>query len=114
MPALLAGGAALGVIAAMGTPLNLLHVVSLLLVLSMGVDYGVFLAESHGEPKEEAATLLSLVIACLSTVCAFGLLGMSDNPALQAIGHTTGLGVCFSLVLAPTTLVLLGKRKTTA
>jgi predicted exporter len=108
LPALLAGGAALGFIAWTGTSLNLLHVVSLLLVLSMGVDYGVFLAESHGQQKEEAATLLSLLIACLSTVCAFGLLAMSDNPALDAIGYTTGLGVCFSLLLAPTTLVLLG------
>ena len=114
VPALLAGGAALAVIAMSGIPLNLLHVVSLLLVLSMGVDYGVFLAESHGDRQEEAATLLSLVIACLSTVCAFGLLGMSTNPALQAIGFTTGLGVLFSLVLAPTALVLFRNRKETS
>jgi predicted exporter len=109
LPALLAGGAALAVISLQGTPLSLLHVVSLLLVLSMGVDYGVFLAESRGDADDEAATLLSLVIACASTVFAFGLLGMSSNPALEAIGYTTGLGVCFSLLLAPTTLVLLGR-----
>jgi predicted exporter len=111
LPALLAGGAALAVIALMGTPLHLLHVVSLLLVLSMGVDYGVFLAEGRGDPAEESATLLSLAIACLSTVFAFGLLGMSSNPALEAIGYTTGLGVLFSLILAPTTLILLGRRR---
>jgi predicted exporter len=33
---------------------------------------------------------------------------MSSNPALHAIGLTTGLGVLFSLILAPTALVLLG------
>jgi predicted exporter len=47
------------------------------------------------------------VIACASTVLAFGLLGMSSSPALQALGTTVGIGVLLSLVLAPLTLVLL-------
>ena len=107
-PALLAAATALAVLVLLGHAITLLHVVALLLVLSMGVDYGVFLTESREHPREVAATVVSLLACCLSTVLAFGLLGMSSNPALQAIGLTTGLGVLFSLILAPAALVMLG------
>lgn len=111
MPALLAGSTALALVVLLGHPLNLLHVVSVLLVQSMGVDYGVFLAENREQPERAAATVSSLLACCLSTVLAFGLLAMSSNPALQAIGMTVGLGVFASLVLAPTAMILFaGKR----
>jgi predicted exporter len=83
-------------------------VVSLLLVSSMGVDYGVFLAESRS--GDIHASISGIAIACLTTVFAFGLLAVSDNPALHAIGSTIALGVCLSLALAPTTLVLSSKE----
>ncbi|PRQ03688.1 MMPL family protein [Enhygromyxa salina] len=108
LPALLGAGTAVAALVLAGFALNLLHVVSLLLVLSMGVDYGVFLAESREHPSEVAATISSLFACCLSTVLAFGLLAMSSNPALKAIGLTTGIGVLASLVLAPTALILFG------
>ncbi|MBA3548008.1 MAG: hypothetical protein H0T76_16110, partial [Nannocystis sp.] len=108
-PAVLAAGATIGLMALAGLTIGLMHVVALLLVLSMGVDYGVFLAESRADPAKFAATLLSVMVACLSTVLAFGLLAMSASPALQAIGLTVGLGVLLSLVLAPAAL-LLGSR----
>ena len=76
----------------------------------MGVDYGVFLAESgrgRASLSEVSATMLSLGLACISTVLAFGLLAMSSNPALRAIGLTTGIGVLSSLILAPSVLLLL-------
>lgn len=111
LPALLGAGVTVAILVLLGYELNLLHVVSLLLVLSMGVDYGVFLAESRGHPGEVAATLLSLVACCASTVLAFGLLAMSSNPALRAIGLTTGIGVFASLVLAPTALILFARPR---
>jgi predicted exporter len=108
VPALLAAATTVAVLVLAGYALNLMHVVALLLVLSMGVDYGVFLAETKGRPSEVAATVASLLACCLSTVLAFGLLAMSSNPAMQAIGLTTGIGVFASLVLAPTALILFG------
>ncbi|MCY1007011.1 MMPL family transporter [Nannocystis pusilla] len=107
-PAVLAAATALSVVALSGMTIGILHVVALLLVLSMGVDYGVFLAESRRDPGGFDATVLSVLLACLSTVLAFGLLAMSQSPALQAIGVTVGLGVLLSLVLAPAALVLAG------
>ncbi|MCY1069141.1 MMPL family transporter [Nannocystis sp. RBIL2] len=107
-PAVLAAATALSLVALSGVTIGILHVVALLLVLSMGVDYGVFLAESRRDPSGFDATVLSVLLACLSTVLAFGLLAMSQSPALQAIGVTVGLGVLLSLVLAPAALVLAG------
>jgi predicted exporter len=109
-PAFLAAGATLSVFAIGGVPINLLHLLGLLLVLGFGVDYSIFLIETPPRTDHTAATLVSLVIACISTCLAFGLLAMSSFPALRALGATTGLGVLLSLVLAPTTLVLLGAR----
>ena len=112
LPAVLSGAATLGVLGLLGVEATLLNVVALLLVLSMGVDYGVFLAESAGDPEHLEATLLSLVIACISTVLAFGLLAMSGMPALRAIGLTVGIGILLSLLLAPGTLLLTARTTT--
>ncbi len=112
VPACIAAATTLAILGLFGGPVHILHIVSLLLVLSMGVDYGVFLTEAsisgEGEThrRETAAALLSIVFACISTVLAFGLLGMSRYPALEAIGTTVGLGVMLSLLCAPISLVL--------
>lgn len=107
IPSILAAGLTLALLSMFG-PITLMHVVGLVLVLSMGVDYGVFMTESRGDTREVAATIFSLLACCVSTVLSIGLLGLSSNPGLQALGVTTGLGVLFSLILAPTALVLLG------
>jgi predicted exporter len=107
-PSILAAGMTLALLALFGSPITLMHVVGLLLVLSMGVDYGVFLTESRGDQREVAATIFSLLACCASTVLSIGLLGFSSNPGLSALGVTTGIGVLLSLILAPTALVLLG------
>lgn len=109
LPAFIAAGATLGLLGWIGVHANLLHVVALLLVLSMGVDYGVFMIETllpGHDPEDGPATVVSLVTACLSTVVSFGVLAMSTNPALQALGLTAALGVGLSLLLAPAAWVL--------
>jgi predicted exporter len=107
LPAILAVAVSLAFLAMLGMPLNLLHLVGVLLVLSMGADYGIFVVESRDDAEELGATLVSLVVAMLSTVLSFGLLGMSTNPALAALGITAGLGTLLSVVFAPAALVLL-------
>lgn len=116
LPALLAAGATLGLLGWFGIQANLLHVVTLLLVLSMGVDYGVFMVEAElhrrtgasvegalddGALDDGPATAVSLVVAALSTAASFGVLALSENPALRAMGLTAALGVTLSLLLAP-------------
>ena len=96
----------------LGIPLDLVALTAILMVVSMGVDYGVFLvdAEMAGERDLDAA-LLSIAVACLSTIMGFGLLALSNYPVLRTIGVTAGIGVTSCLVLAPTTLTLLGRSK---
>jgi predicted exporter len=106
LPAALAGAATLAILGALGIKTNLLHVLSLLLVLSIGVDYGVFLVECsrHGPL---GPTTMSLAASALTTMASFGLLALSGTPALRSIGLTTAIGISLSLLLAPTTLVML-------
>jgi predicted exporter len=107
LPCVIAAATTVSLLALRGSPLNLLHLVGLLLVFSMGADYGIFVVESRDRPWELGATLVSLVVAMLSTVLSFGLLGMSENPALRALGVTAALGTFLSVVFAPAALVLL-------
>jgi predicted exporter len=107
LPAVLAVATTLALLALLGTSLNLMHLVGVLMVLSMGADYAIFVVESRDHPEELGATLVSLIVAMLSTVLSFGLLGMSANPALSALGITAGLGTLLSVVFAPAALVLL-------
>ncbi len=113
LPALVAAGAALGLLGWFGIEANLLHVVALMLVLSMGVDYGVFMVETEMHAGEDgAATIVSLITSCLSTVASFGVLALSVNPALRAMGVTAAIGVTLSLMLAPAAWILARTRPT--
>jgi len=76
----------------------------------MGVDYGVFAAESGDDPRARAAALVGVAIACATTVASFAVLALADNPALRALGATTAIGVGTSALLTPVTLLLLGGR----
>jgi predicted exporter len=105
LPAVLAAAATLGVLGAAGVPTNLLHVLSLLIVLSMAVDYGVFLVEC-ARTGGLGPTTMSLVASASTALLTFGLLAVSRTPALRAIGLTTGIGIILSLGLAPLALVM--------
>lgn len=113
-PAVLAAGATLGLLACAGVSVNMFHLLGLLLVLSMGEDYGIFMVESRESPEELTASAVGVLGSCLSTVCAFGLLALSHNPAMRALGFTTGVGVFLSFLFAPTALVILGPRHSPA
>ena len=95
--------AAAATMAMLGIPrvkTNLLHVLSLLMVLSMGVDYRVFLVEC-GRQGNLGPTTMSLSGSALTTMLSFGLLALSSTQALRAIGLTVGIGMALSFLLAP-------------
>lgn len=92
-----------------GQSINLLHVVSLLMVTGMGVDYGIFLVDSTGDDAHLQATLVSLLLCCLTTVFGFAVIAISSHPALRAMGVTIGSGVVLSLLLSPVSLLVMGR-----
>ncbi len=110
LPSALVASLLLGGFALTGVRTNLMHVMSLVMVMGMGVDYGVFLVDSARDRGEVGATMLSLLMSCLTTAFVFGTLALSTQPALRAIGLTTGVGILLSFALAPITLVALGVR----
>ncbi len=84
-----------------GEQLNLFHLLALLLVLGIGVDYALFLVECA---DHSAATMLTIVLSALSTELSFGLLALSDTAAVRAFGLTVFIGVAGSMLLAPLVL----------
>ncbi|MET0341512.1 MAG: MMPL family transporter [Polyangiales bacterium] len=106
LPAVLGAGAALGLEALRAVPITMLHVVGVMMVLSMGVDYGIYALESRHSDDDRATTFGGMLLAALTTVLSFGLLGMSDNPALAAIGATVGFGMVFTVIASPLVLAL--------
>lgn len=111
VPALLAALCTIGTLSWCGIPLNVLHVVGLVLVLSMGVDFGIFVAEGRHEDLETARSLVGIFTATLTTLLSFGLLALSHSPALRALGTTMTMGLTFSLLLCPAVFVLTETRK---
>lgn len=87
---------------ALGHELTILHVVGLLLVVAVGSNYALFFdAAMAGRPQaERLRTQGSLVLANLSTVGTYGMLGLSTIPVLSAIGGTVAVGTFLSLLFA--------------
>ncbi len=101
LPVVLAVILSLGVQLFAGTKLNLFHLLSLLLVAGIGLDYSLFFARHTQGARERLQSLHGVMIGAASTIIAFGLLALSGIPVLVAIGQTVALGVlaCFILTL---------------
>jgi predicted exporter len=109
LPSVLVPVVVLSGLALAGESINLLHIMSLMMVTGMGVDYGIFVVDGGEGSLEVETTFVSLLLCCLTTVCGFGVLAISAHPALRAMGVTIGSGVLLSLVLAPVSLLVLGR-----
>jgi predicted LPLAT superfamily acyltransferase len=72
---------------------------ALVLVLSIGVDYAVFCAETSGERKP--VTMLAVTMAACTALMSFGLLALSDVLAVRAFGSTMLIGILLAFLLAP-------------
>ena len=97
MPTALATLAVLLVMSIVGAQWQLFNVLALMLLLGVGIDYGIFLQAHEDDPQ----AWLAVVIGAGSTWLSFGLLGLSQTPALRAFGLTLMLGLPLVLVLAP-------------
>ena len=104
----------LGAFAALGVETNLLHVVGLAMVMGMGVDYGIFVVDSAADPEEMGTTMLSVFVGSFTAILTFGVLAISDHPALRALGVTVGGGLFLSFLLAPLALLLMEPPKSRA
>ena len=109
LPSVLGAVVTLALLSLLGHGIDLVALAALLMVISMGVDYGVFLVDASESESERAIALLSVFLAATTTVLGFGLLALSVHPMLRVIGLTAWVGMTACALLAPTTLVLLGR-----
>lgn len=108
-PALLGALACLSVLALCGRALDLISLTCLLIIFSMGVDYGIFLSDAARKDQQNLrAAALSIAVAGLSTLFGFLLLALSSYPILQTIGLTAGVGILACLLFAPLSPLLVG------
>lgn len=94
-------------LALLGVELDLIIVAFSLLIISLGVDYGVFLIDtSHAGGPDLRAALIGVMTAAMTTLIGFGLLATSEFPMLHRVGLVALFGVSAAMVLSPVALVL--------
>lgn len=95
---LLAALAALAGLGWLGQPLTLFSLFGLLLITAIGVDYAILMRENIGGA---AVSLLGTLLSALTSWLSFGLLLVSDTPAIGNFGLAISLGLFFCFLLAP-------------
>ncbi len=83
-----------------GNPLSIFHLISLLLVVGLGLDYALFFNRLPENDDEWDTTFKSIWVCGITTILVFGVLTFSWTPPLEAIGITVGIGTFISLVFA--------------
>ena len=91
------GGAALLGPLLLGHALNLFHVVGLVLVVALTLDYAIFFSSNLAETEVQLAVGLS----ALTSMLAFGVLMFSQTPVIAGFGITTLFGIAAALLFAP-------------
>lgn len=81
------------------TGLTIIHLVALLLVLGLGLDYALFVSRRETE-VEQKATRHAVVACAITTTMTFGILAGSSIPMLKYIGLTIATGSAASFILA--------------
>ena len=88
----------LSLLAVLGQPVNLFHILALLMVLGIGIDYTLFFMEAGNENRY---TLLAISLSAITTILSFGLLSLSETAAVSSFGLTILMGILFCYLLSP-------------
>lgn len=101
LPSVAGGALTLATLGWAGMTVNLTHVLALLLILGIGIDYSVFLMEAFRGPQSPRITMTAIVISALTTLASFGLLAISRASMIRTIGVTVLVGITYVLLLSP-------------
>jgi predicted exporter len=92
VPVVLALVLTAGLLYLAGARLTVFHLIAILLVMGIGLNYSLFFDRPETDPAARGRTLFSLFMNSATTVIAFGTLAWSSNPVLHAIGLTVTIG----------------------
>ncbi len=87
------------VVTAVQGQLTVIHLVALLLVTGLGLDYSLFLSRSESE-EERRATNRAVLACATSTTIAFAILAGSSIPVLAFLGLTVAAGSASNYLVA--------------
>ena len=82
-----------------GASFTFFDAMALVLVLSIGVDYAIFCAETT--KTRAPVTALAVTLAAGSALLSFGLLAFSQAAAVHTFGATMTIGIVLAYVFAP-------------
>lgn len=99
-PIVLAIGLTLATFALLNISLTIFHLMSLMLVAAIGIDYSLLFFEGAQQSEDSSEWSRSIRVAFLTTLGSFGLLSMSQLTLLNAIGLTVLIGVLWVYSLA--------------
>jgi predicted exporter len=78
-----------------GLEITLFHTMALFLVLGLGMDYVIFVAEIRDHLER---TLCAIVLSAMTSLLSFGLLSLSSLPVVSAFGTTVLVGNSINLL----------------
>lgn len=79
----------------LGLPISLFTMFGLLLVSAIAIDYTAYM---HTAQEPLPAKRTAVLLACITTMISFVLLGFSSTPAVSAFGLSVAVGVLFSVI----------------
>ena len=98
-----------GVMGALGMTFNLINVIAAILVIGLGVDYGIFMVNKLSNPTDHS-TSRAVCVSGLTTLAGFGALVLARHPALHSIGVTVLLGITAAVPSALLVIPALSRR----
>lgn len=81
-----------GIMGGLGTAFNPFNIIAVILIIGLGVDYGIFMvckiSENYAHDTDQA-----VLFSGLTTMAGFGALILARHPAMHSIGLTVILGI---------------------
>lgn len=87
------------ILLALGVPLSLFHILALLLVAGIGVDYALFFNTFRGSEEDQVDSFRAIVLCNMTTISVFSVLALSSTPVLSGIGMTVAIGAALSFLM---------------
>jgi predicted exporter len=99
-----------GVLVVVGTSLSVFHLLGLMVVAGLGLDYAIFLREAAESERPRAQVKggegdahgrdarRSVVICAVTSTTVFAILSGAEFPMLAQLGTTVAIGAAMSLV----------------
>ena len=98
-----------GVMGALGMAFNLINVIAAILIIGLGVDYGIFMVNNLSNGTDHR-TARAVWVSGLTTLAGFGALVLARHPALHSIGVTVLLGITAAVPSALLVIPALARR----